>query len=188
MWVLTNIDLFIFFIVIALATLPTVRFTYLTMDLIKAVINNRKNLNRWKIGKISLQDLHHLTPREFEFWCGDFIKKLGYMDVVYSPNGADGGKDIICKKFGDTAYIECKRFESSLSTPFKVDEQICKKLVGSMVHDGIKKGMIITTGIIDSSAIEYINTLPKGYELELLDGNDILRQYSYFWQFKYKTI
>jgi restriction endonuclease Mrr len=188
MWVLTNIDLFIFFIALAVAVFPTVKFIYLIIDLIKAVINNRKNLNRWKNGKVLLQDLHHLTPREFELWCGDFIKKLGYTDIVHSPSGADGGKDIVCKKFGDTTYIECKRFGHGLGAPYKVDEQICKKLIGSMVHDEVKKGMIITTGTIDNSAVEYMNTLPKGYEIELLDGNDILRQYSYFWQYKFKTV
>lgn len=188
MWLLTNFDLFIFFIALALAVFPSVKFMYLVIDLVKAAIGNRKNLYRWKNGKVLLQDLHHLTPREFELWCGDFIKKLGYTDIVHSPSSADGGKDIICRKFGDTTYIECKRFGSSLGAPYKVDEQICKKLVGSMVHDGIKKGMIITTGIIDSAAIEYIKTLPQEYEIELLDGNDILRQYSYFWQYHYRTI
>jgi HJR/Mrr/RecB family endonuclease len=148
------------------------------IDLVKAVINTRENLERWKLGLINLDDVHSLTPREFEYWCGEFISTIGYSNIKQTPIGPDGGKDIICRYDTIDTYVECKRYWHNPYAEFKVDEQTCKKLVGAMVHDEISHGIIITSGIIVDDCNDYIKSLPEGIEVKLIDGSDLVELYS----------
>jgi hypothetical protein len=188
MWILSNFDLFIFIIVLTLSILPTLRVCTLIYSLVTEKLKNRKNLYRWKNGIITLDDLNHLTPAEFQYWCGDFIKKLGFTDIIHSKLCTDGINNIKCRKFGETAYILCVGNITSSKSRLKVDEAVCKQLVGTMVQSEVTSGMIITCGSITDNAIKYINTLPQEYRIQLLDGNDIIRQYSFLHERKYKTI
>jgi HJR/Mrr/RecB family endonuclease len=159
----------------------------LTKDFLKVGIVSTNNLNRWEKGEINIYDLHSLTPREFEFWCAEFISRFGYTDMIHNKSGSGGGKDIICTQNSLPVYVECKRYLYKTDAPYVVDDQVCRKLIGAMVHDGVTKGLIITSGIITSDAVEYIRTLPKSYEIQLLDGLDLIRQYSYLHQGNLQT-
>ena len=46
-----------------------------------------------------------------------------------------------------------------------------------MEANGIKNGLIITTGYAASEAIEYFNTLPKDYQVSIIDGDELTKQY-----------
>jgi HJR/Mrr/RecB family endonuclease len=60
---------------------------------------------------VALDELHHLTPHEFELWAAKFLKMLGYSDIQITELGPDGGKDIICRKEEDEPLrtLESKR-------------------------------------------------------------------------------
>lgn len=149
-----------------------------TIELVKTMMDNRRNLQRWKKGYITLEDIHNLTPREFEYWCGEFVSSLGYSNIKQIPKGSDAGKDIVCRIFGETAYVECKRYLFDESARYKVDEQICKKFIGALVHDQIAHGLIITSGLISSESYYYIKTLPYSGKIQLIDGSKIVQLYS----------
>lgn len=138
-------------------------------------VNHLKNL----LSKVNLRnELYNLSPREFELWCGEFLKSNGYLNVEVSPPGPDGGIDIKCFKNDEVIYVECKRYWFSRKAPFKVDEAIVKKLIGAMTCDNVNLGIIITTGIITNDAREFINTLPENINIKLFDGNSFDMVYS----------
>lgn len=138
------------------------------------------NIKRLKHGILNIDDIHDLTPNEFEHWCGDFLKKQGFKDVYVTPKSPDEGKDIVCEKNNKKYYVECKKYANSRNAKFKVTKNICKKLVGAMVGDGIANGIIITTGIFTKDSLEYINTLPAQYDFILYDGKDLISEYESF--------
>ena len=113
-----------------------------TFKLIRTMSKTKANLERWRNGNITLDDICSLSPREFEYWCGEFISNLGYSNINQTSKGPDGGRDMTCKFHGKAAYVECKRYWFSSSAIHKVDEQICRKLTGAMVHDQIPYGLI----------------------------------------------
>lgn len=136
------------------------------------------NIKRLKHGLILINDLHeNLTPWEFKNWCGDFLEKQGYLDLLVIPKGSDCGKDIICTKNKQTYYVLCKRYIYGLNAKFKVDEDAVKNLIGSMAMDNINNGIIITSGTFSYEAIKYLKTLPSKYNFELYEGKDLVKEY-----------
>jgi Predicted endonuclease distantly related to archaeal Holliday junction resolvase and Mrr-like restriction enzymes len=167
----------IFYITLIITILGCLNFISLTNKLVKSINYSKNNLRRWKQGQINLDDIHSLTPREFEFWCGEFLSNIGYYKIEQSLMGPDGGKDIICFFNGEKTYVECKRYIYSESAKYIVDIQICKKLVGAMVHDEVVRGIVITSGVIKKGCKEYIESLPKRYKVEIYDGDRIVKEY-----------
>jgi restriction system protein len=111
--------------------------------------------------------IEHMKGREFEKFCAWLFRKSGkYKSVELTQAVADGGKDIILN--GDT-YVECKRYSEGNGeySTLEIGREICQKLVGAMVADGIKKGIIVTTGLIHKNAWEYLKSIEKNTDLEL---------------------
>jgi len=173
-----NLSTYILFFAASVAIIKIINTMKLVKDLISTLTLTRENLKRWKKGLINLNDIHDLTPREFEYWCGEFISSLGYTSIEQAPKGPDGGKDIICKLNGKKVYVECKQYSFDLNAQYIVDEQISKKLIGAMAHDKVMDGMIITSGRINSDSHIYINSLPKGYNVLLVDGEKLVNLYT----------
>lgn len=129
-----------------------------------------KNIEKY-YAKLNLNsELHNLSPREFELWCGELLKAKGYKNVTVSPCGTDGGVDIRCILDDELIFVECKRYLLSHNAKYKVDANIVRKLVGAMEGSDVKRGMVITTGIVTNDALEFIKTLPEEYIIEIIDG------------------
>lgn len=144
------------------------KFLMNTLNSVIELLINLIDLNK----KIILRnELYNLSPREFELWCGDFLKSNNYENVVVSPVGPDGGVDIKCTKNEVPIYVECKRYVLHKKASFKVDAAIVKKLLGAMTADKVFHGIIITTGIITEDALVFINTLPKSISIKYYDGS-----------------
>jgi HJR/Mrr/RecB family endonuclease len=136
------------------------------------------NIKRLKQGIIQIEDLHELTPTEFEHWCGSFLDKEGFYNIYVTPKDSDDGKDIICRKTNEVYYVECNRFVLNQATKYQIDVEIVKQLIGSMVSDKITNGIIITSGIFTKEAINYIETLPKLYKVLMYNGKDLVNDYN----------
>lgn len=134
--------------------------------------------NRFNNDILDIDDIYSLSPREFELWSGDFLERLGYEFVEYTELGPDGGKDIICKRKDEIIYVECKRYYYKKYAPRKISDIIVKKLLGAMVHDNVKKGVIITTGNVETSAIDFIETLTNDLSIRIIDWREILSVYN----------
>lgn len=117
------------------------------------------------------------TPEEFEKFCGELYKKLGYK-VTVMPEGPDGGKDVIAiDKSNNKIYIECKRYHPK--NGLIVGREICQKLIGSCAMDSVDRAIVFTTGKINSNAYNYQRELNnKGkFKLELVNYDKIYNLY-----------
>jgi HJR/Mrr/RecB family endonuclease len=106
-----------------------------------------------------LQRIKTVSPREFELLCGNIFKACGYyVEVTEASN--DYGRDII---LNNNIYVECKHYSD---TNF-VGREICQKLIGSCASNGIKHGIVITTGTFHENAYEYKRRIEEKSEFEL---------------------
>lgn len=117
---------------------------------------------------------HRLTPHEFEIWCSEYLSNLGFTNIMVLPIGPDAGKDIICEKNSEKFYIECKRYSpNSYISSFQVE-----KLLGSMISDNIKNGLIITTGYLSKEAKDTLKKIKKPYNINVITSNELSLSYS----------
>ncbi|RNC29773.1 MAG: hypothetical protein AWM53_00391 [Candidatus Dichloromethanomonas elyunquensis] len=118
-----------------------------------------------------------MDPVQFEKWAAKFLALKGFkiVDIIRSPK--DSGKDIIARnEFGQVVYVECKLANpDNWDTP--IDRAIAQKLVGAMIGDGIKNGLIITTSILHEDTKEYLNEVNKtGFQVKYIDGEALVRE------------
>lgn len=119
----------------------------------------------------------HLDPDEFEQFCANIYKKLGYKAKV-TQFGNDGGKDVILTdKNNNLIYVECKRWNEKYGK--EVGREICQKLIGSCASDGVKNAILVTTGRIHENAIEYQRNLnsTKSFDLQIVDFEELILLY-----------
>lgn len=62
-----------------------------------------------KIGQIDDMDGH-----DFEYWCANLLRRLGYEDVHVTSGSGDQGVDIIAVKDGNRWAFQCKRYSSNV--------------------------------------------------------------------------
>ena len=118
--------------------------------------------------------VHRLTPHEFEIWCSEYLSNLGFTNIMVLPIGPDAGKDIICEKNSEKFYIECKRYSpNSYISSFQVE-----KLLGSMISDNVKNGLIITTGDLSKEAKDTLKKIKKPYNINVITSNELSLSYS----------
>ena len=117
---------------------------------------------------------YRLTPHEFEIWCSEYLSNLWFTNIMVLPIGPDAGKDIICEKNSEKFYIECKRYSpNSYISSFQVE-----KLLGSMISDNVKNGLIITTGDLSKEAKDTLKKIKKPYNINVITSNELSLSYS----------
>ena len=129
--------------------------------------------------RIKKENINRLTGFEFEGFCQWlFQNSPEYKSVELTPPSNDGGVDLILTNANDEKiYVECKKYdfhptlahkdENNGSDEFFIGRVICQKLVGAMVANNIKKGIIVTTGSVSPNALEYIGMLEANSDLSL---------------------
>lgn len=111
-----------------------------------------------------IEDLTKLDPREFEFFCADYLKANGYWNVNVTQASNDGGKDIIAYKHFKKYVVECKRYKGSVGRP------IVQKLHSAAITSGAT-GIIMTTGNYTKQAKDYAYRT----NIKLIDKKDLVR-------------
>lgn len=79
-----------------------------------------QDLNR----RIALASDYHsidsMEGIEFEKYCAELLRKLGYVEIVRTPGSGDQGVDIVAVKNDIRYAIQCKRYSSDLgNTPIQ---------------------------------------------------------------------
>ena len=121
-----------------------------------------------------LSNLAYRLTHEFEIWCSEYLSNLGFTNIMVLPIGPDAGKDIICEKNSEKFYIECKRYSpNSYISSFQVE-----KLLGSMISDNVKNGLIITTGDLSKEAKDTLKKIKKPYNINVITSNELSLSYS----------
>jgi restriction system protein len=101
-----------------------------------------------------------LENSQFEELCYLIFSKCGkWKTVELKKNKYDNGKDII---LDSNIYVGCKKDTEDIAAI-----EICERLVGAMVVDGIKKGVIITTVNLPVYALDYIIKLDKNSDITI---------------------
>lgn len=129
--------------------------------------------------RVKKENINKLTGLQFEGFCQWlFQNNPEYKDVELAPPNNDGGVDLILTDTNDEKiYVECKRYDynqdlannddNNGSEEFFIGRVICQKLVGAMVANNVKRGIIVTTGSISPNALEYIGKLEENSDLSL---------------------
>jgi len=139
--------------------------------------------------RIKKENIDRLTDLEFEGFCQWlFQDNPEYKNVELTPSNKDGGVDLILTNINDEKiYVDCKKYDTHFNLDneaeakereeFFISRVICQKLVGAMVANNIKKGIIVTTGSISSNALEYIEKLKEnsGLSLKIYTMDNILK-------------
>lgn len=157
-------------ILIILLLIGVVNIIYVYVDLKKTkkklyvdeIIDDKIN--------ITISDIKVMNGREFELFCADLFKQLGYKKVDITQATNDEGKDLILDK--DT-YVECKCWNEDNSN---VGREVLQKLVGAIIAESsITRGICITTTYFNKNAKEYMKKVNKNssIKLELYDIYDI---------------
>lgn len=127
-----------------------------------------KSLKKKTYNGVTLDNIHNLSGREFEKFCNWLLQQNGYKTTLLSESN-DYGRDIIIHNGNEDIYVECKRYtpNATKTEKYMIGREICEKLAGAMVSNGVSKGIIMTTGNVHANAIEYINRLKKNSNLNI---------------------
>jgi len=125
-------------------------------------ITSLKKKNLYKQNQ-SLEKIRGLSWRQFEFYIGEYYKNQGYF-VVETPEGPDGGVDLVLRKDGEKTYVQCKHWKSS-----KVGVDKVRALLGSMTSGGAHGGIFVTTGSYTQPAIDF----GVQHGIQMVDGGSL---------------
>lgn len=142
------------------------------------ILNNKlenNNKTEWfKYAFLSRKHLVGLSISYFQDWCVCFLKRLGYSNFKIVPVCKNENyKDIICLKENKTTYVSCiltKEIDEKQDDYFIVGRPELQKFIGTMEHDNIFDGILITTGDFSSDALAYVDSLPEKFSIKLFDG------------------
>ncbi|MFV0400676.1 MAG: restriction endonuclease [Oscillospiraceae bacterium] len=106
------------------------------------------------------------NPIEFESYCADLYRKMGYAAKVTQATN-DGGYDILLARGRETAIVECKCYNPRHS----IGRPAIQKLVGANSAVGASRMIFITTSKFSNQAAEYA----VGTSVDLVDGVGLLQ-------------
>lgn len=64
--------------------------------------------------KTELEKIDIMEGHQFEYWCADLLKKIGFQSVEVTQGSGDQGVDILAVKDGVKYAIQCKCYSSDL--------------------------------------------------------------------------
>lgn len=150
---------------------------FLILDRVQNILNRRRevenieNAARLEVLKIVVKDeLFHFQDCEaVNGWITRLLQMSGYTELKARPFEEDSTYDYVCAKGTQKVYVTCKLWNvKDFDAP--VTRAAAQKLVGAMVGDRVKKGLIITAGALTDEAQKYLEALPVSYRIEILDG------------------
>lgn len=129
----------------------------------------------WRQGMVSelLEQVKRCSPAFFEQLVLDLLLAMGYggsrQDAAEAVGrSGDEGIDGIIKedRLGlDVIYVQAKRWEGTVGSP------IVTAFAGSLLGKQARKGILITTSIFSSKAIEYVQHIEQ--RISLIDGEHL---------------
>jgi HJR/Mrr/RecB family endonuclease len=112
----------------------------------------------------SVDDLHRLSPTEFENMVVEFYTMMGHKANRTGATGDHGVDVIVQAKNGEKWVVQCKRWRGNVGEP------VVRDFYGVMQHEKADKGAIVTTGIFTPQAKEWA----KGKPISLVEGDTFL--------------
>lgn len=113
--------------------------------------------------------LRMLEWKRFELLCARYYEAIGFTTATLAA-GPDGGIDVKLFK-GDLgkplAIVQCKAWNTHA-----VGVKEIRELLGVMVHDGVGRGIFVTTGTYTQDALQF----GAAHPIQLLDGAAFARK------------
>lgn len=126
----------------------------------------------------------NISRYEFQHWCKSLLYKMRYTNLKILSSYKSGDVNIIGTYKNKKVYIytklcklESEHKKNSYERYQLVTKEELEKFVGLMIVDYIDKGIIITTGDFSEDASKYINCIQNNYNIELIDGSNLLNIY-----------
>ena len=101
-----------------------------------------------------------VTWREFETLVGEIYRQQGYR-VSETPDGPDGGVDLVLRRDNERLLVQCKHWQAQL-----VDVRVVRELKGVMAAEGASGGAVVTSGKFTHDATEFA----RRARIDLIDG------------------
>ncbi|MEN6422936.1 MAG: restriction endonuclease [Smithella sp.] len=125
--------------------------------------------NAWRKGQLfnrqkGIETIRNLSWDKFEELVGEAYRRKGYNVTETGGGGADGGVDLVLRKWGEILLVQCKHWKL-----YKVGVKIVRELYGVVAAEGASGGIVISSGTFTQEAMDFA----KGKPLELLDGNTL---------------
>lgn len=109
----------------------------------------------------SIKTVRSLHWRDFERLVPEMYRRKGY-EAKSTPDGPDGGVDIILKKDGEITLVQCKQWKTA-----KVGVKPVRELAGVVAAQGASRGVFLCSGDYTPDAIDFA----KASGVELIGGS-----------------
>ena len=127
--------------------------------------------HKWQRRKLldqrrSLDDIRHMSWQQFEQLVGEAYRRKGYAVEEVGGGGPDGGVDLLLRKSGETALVQCKHWKVK-----QVGSPTVRELRGAVARQVATSGILVTFGTFTNQAKAEAQGQPP---LELVDGAALL--------------
>lgn len=123
---------------------------------------SRRNLVDSQTG---LESLRQTPWKQFEFMVAEAYRRQGYAVEYSLGRGADGGVDLILRRDGRTALVQCKHWKT-----YSVGAPVIREMFGLLTAEHADEVIIITSGDFTREA----RSFSEGKPIRLLDGRQLL--------------
>ena len=113
-----------------------------------------------------LESIAALGWRHFEQLVGEAFRRQGYTVEETGLGGADGGIDLILRKNGRRALVQCKQWRRR-----QIAVNIVREMYGLLAHHGADEVKIACSGTYTRGAASFAKDKP----IELIGGEELLR-------------
>jgi Restriction endonuclease len=141
----------------------------------------KNNLNKLKYGLVSRKDLAQVTNASFIRLCTPIIESIGIYDInIINSNFANNyqAQGYINNKACYIKFVKLDHddaIDGDEDSFCMVGRPELQKFVGTMEHDNIKIGYVITNGNFSCDAIDYAKSMPNNYYIKTIDGCELTR-------------
>lgn len=90
----------------------------------------------------------HMTGREFEEYCAQYLKKYGFRKITVTRASGDQGADILARRHGRTYAIQCKLYQKPVG-----NSAVQEAFAGKQYYD-CDRGMVMTNSTFTKGARE----------------------------------
>ena len=115
--------------------------------------------------QLSIESLYALSPSDFEKYVASLFRSKGYRVKVRGRSG-DHGVDLeIVRPDQRRAIVQCKRYRNTIGP------DVVRELLGTMIHEQVHHGFLVTTAGISNAAREWAQNKP----ITLIDGASLVQ-------------
>jgi restriction system protein len=113
----------------------------------------------------SLEKLRETGWKDFEYLVAEAFRRQGYAVDYSLGRGADGGVDLMLRRYGRTSLVQCKQWKV-----FSIGAPIVREMFGLMTGEQADEAIIVTTGKFTRDAQQFA----AGKPIQLIDGPQLL--------------